>query len=82
MPATLSRNLAGFLLSERENMATLSLRRLSDKTLEKYQKIIESGEDLTPRQIKNLESHNLMTGEFGKLLLEAMHEKAKDHASS
>jgi hypothetical protein len=63
-------------------MATLSLRRLSEKTLKKYQDIIESGGELTPRQKANLRSHQMMTGGLGDLLLEAMHEKAKEQNES
>ena len=42
-------------------MATLSIRKLSDKTLEKYRKIIDDGGELTPRQIKALDGHALIT---------------------
>ncbi len=40
---------------------TRTLRRLSDKTLAKYQQIIESGGELTPRQKRALEGHALIT---------------------
>lgn len=39
----------------------ITLRRLSDKTLAKYQQIVESGGELTPRQKRALESHALIT---------------------
>ncbi len=36
-------------------MATFSIRRLSDATLAKYQRIIAEGGELTPRQQKALD---------------------------
>ncbi|OPZ87138.1 MAG: hypothetical protein BWY76_00610 [bacterium ADurb.Bin429] len=44
-------------------MATLSLRRLSGATLAKYQRIIESGGELTPRQKRALDGHALITND-------------------
>lgn len=38
-----------------------TLHRLSDKTLAKYQQIVESGGKLTPRQKRALEGHALIT---------------------
>ena len=44
-------------------MATLSIRRLSDATLAKYQRIIDEGGELTPRQKRELEGHALITND-------------------
>jgi len=41
-------------------MTRISIRRLSDKTLEKYQRIISEGGELTPRQKSALVGHNLI----------------------
>ena len=38
----------------------VSLRRLSDATLKRYQNIIDAGGELTPRQQANLRSHTAM----------------------
>jgi len=49
---------------------TISIRRLSDKTLAKYQQIIADGGELTPRQKKALQGHALITNtEFIEALL-------------
>jgi hypothetical protein len=42
-------------------MATFSIRRLSDATLTKYQRILAEGGELTPRQKRALEGHALIT---------------------
>lgn len=44
-------------------MATFSIRRLSDATLAKYQRIIAEGGTLTPRQKQALEGHALITND-------------------
>lgn len=41
-------------------MGTISLRRLSDKTLKKYEELERKGE-LTPRQEKALLGHRIIT---------------------
>lgn len=41
-------------------MNTISIRRLSDATLAKYQRIIDAGGELTPRQKRALEGHMLI----------------------
>ena len=51
-------------------MATFSIRRLTDKTLQKYQAIIADGGELTGRQKKALEGHCLITNtDFVEALL-------------
>lgn len=61
-------------------MATFSIRRLSDATLAKYQRIIAEGGTLTPRQKRALEGHALITNRtFVDALLRPDRREEKDH---
>jgi len=61
-------------------MATFSIRRLSDATLAKYQRIIAEGGELTPRQKQALEGHALITDRaFVDALLQSGKREDKDH---